>query len=479
MAVNNPSACMVAQPLRPTRAETLAPQAAGTHYPANRGDLSEDLARALVNARTSSIEQAKLVIAPLSPLADCGAVAASAMANLANRRGQIRKVVVLGPARRSALRGFAIPSYAALSTPLGAIPVDQVNLRKLGDMPQVSVVDKGFEDESAIETILPLLQVCLDRFELTPVLVGNVYPNVVAQVLAALWGGPETLIVVMSDLSQHLPEDKARAFDAETRGLIETLAGDLISTTRADGHRIIAGALQRAAALDLRVTGIDLRTSATGPNRVRGHGAFAFESAQTARLGVAERQYLLRAAAQAVQAAALNPLAPPRHLMNARLPLSLSAVRATTVTLERDGCLRGSAGGLRPYRPLLTDVVERANEAATSDVRFSPVTAGEIDGLNLSISITSTPRVIAAESQEALLAAIIPGRDGLILEERGRSAILLPTVWSSIADPALFVAALQQKAGLDASYWSPGMIIRRFSAETFSGRVSDLIAPGA
>lgn len=452
----------------------LTPQVAGSSYPAHPAELSEALARSLVTARSSSIQNAKLVVAPLSPLHECGSVVASAFANLANRRGIVRKVVVLGPAR-NVLRGFVVPTHTAFSTPLGMIELDRATLRLLRPFPEVSEDDRGFDGEPAIESVLPLIQACLGSFTLVPILVGNVSSTLVSQVLAQVWGGPETLIVVTSDLSHNLSDDRCRAFDVETRGIIETQMADRLTTARADGHRIIAGALMRAAALDLRVTGLEFRTAPLGNGRFKGFGAFAFESAQAARLSAAERAYVLKSAALAVQSAAAGPETMAMPLSTGRVPMTLSALRAATVTLERGGAVRGRAGGLRPYKALLTEVMARAAQAAVGDNRFTPVKPEECQDLSIIVDIMSHPRPLPAKTQEIALGAVLPGRDGLIFEDRGRISIAYPSAWRNIADPELFLRALKQQAGFQADHWSPTVSIRRFTTETFSGRIGDIL----
>ena len=54
-----------------------------------------------------------------------------------------------------------------------------------------------------------------------PLVVGNTTPQEVAHVLRRLWGGPETLIVVSSDLSHYHDTEAAQRLDAATatRGL--------------------------------------------------------------------------------------------------------------------------------------------------------------------------------------------------------------------------------------------------------------------
>ena len=70
---------------------------------------------------------------------------------------------------------------------------------------------------------LPFLQTVLDRFTLLPLAVGRATPEEVAEVVDALWGGPETLIVASSDLSHYLPYQRARTVDQDS--IAQLLAG--------------------------------------------------------------------------------------------------------------------------------------------------------------------------------------------------------------------------------------------------------------
>ena len=83
-----------------------------------------------------------------------------------------------------------------------------------------------------------------------------------AQVLDALWGGPETLIVISSDLSHYLKYDEARAIDAVTCKAIESLDAGRINHDMACGARPIAGLLVAAQRRGMKVTTLDLRNSA-------------------------------------------------------------------------------------------------------------------------------------------------------------------------------------------------------------------------
>jgi AmmeMemoRadiSam system protein A len=158
------------------------------------------------------------------------------------------------------------------------------------------------------------------------------------------------------------------------------------------------------------------------------------------------------------------------------VPVELAAPGAAFVTLKREGRLRGCVGSHRAWRPLVTDVIENAAIAAFSEPRFPPLTAAELDGLSLSLSLLTPPAPIAATSEAELLRALRPGRDGLILAEGDRLGLFLPEMWEQLASPAEFLAWLKRKAGLPESYWSATIRVSRFA--TLALAVDDIATIG-
>lgn len=455
------------------------PQVAGTFYPADPLQLATQLKRCMLEGKRTSIEAPKVIVAPHAGLIYSGGVAASAFSGLARRSDLIRRVVLIGPAHKFAFRGIALATANRWRTPLGDVPVDLLMQRRLKPMAEVTVDDRPFQNEHALEVLLPFLQISLKSFEIVPMLVGDVEPSVVSEALERVWGGPETLIVVSSDLSHYKPAQEAKDFDTVTRRLVETLDVEKLNGERACGHRALAGALLRAGALDLRVTGIDMATSGdlTGDDsRVVGYGAFHMEYAARAALSLPERRVLLITAARILAHACQTGGKVPALKVNGSLPMTLSAMRATFVSLEQDGRLRGCIGSTQAHRPLLQDVLANTVKAGFGDRRFAPVTTQDLDGLDLSISVLSHQRPIAAANEQALLDELSPDRDGLIITDQGRSALFLPHVWKQIPDPKIFLAALRQKAGLASDHWSPTFKALRFGAEKFGAPVKALLA---
>lgn len=142
---------------------------------------------------------------------------------------------------------------------------------------------------------------------------------------------------------------------------------------------------------------------------------------------------------------------------------------AVFVTLKRNGQLRGCIGSPTAWRPLLDDVAENAVRAALNDPRFPPLTAAELDGLDLSVSVLTPPVVLPAASEADLLAKLRPGIDGLIIEDGGRRALFLPAVWESLPEPPRFLAHLRQKAGMPPGHWSASFRCWVFQAVELKG----------
>ena len=151
----------------------------------------------------------------------------------------------------------------------------------------------------------------------------------------------------------------------------------------------------------------------------------------------------------------------------AQYPADLQAMKATFVTLKRKGELRGCIGILKPVRPLAGDVAHNAWAAAFSDSRFPPLSADELDDLDVHISILGTPEAIDFDSEDELIQQIRPDIDGLILEEGFYRGTFLPSVWESLADPREFLNHLKLKAGLPANHWSDQIKVKRYTVEEF------------
>jgi hypothetical protein len=219
------------------------------------------------------------IIAPHAGYVYSGPVAASVYARLAPARGVVTRVVLVGPSHRVPLDGLALPDATAFATPLGRIELDRESMNRALELPQVRVLHAAHELEHSLEVQLPFLQVVLGDFSLVPLVAGDASATEVAEVLDALWGGDETLVVVSSDLSHYHDYATARKLDAATTRAIETLDAAALGRDDACGRVPIRGLLELARARGLSPVTLDVRSSGdtAGPrDSVVGYGSWAF-----------------------------------------------------------------------------------------------------------------------------------------------------------------------------------------------------------
>lgn len=253
------------------------PAVAGSFYPAEPALLAATVDHLLSEAGPPAGLPPKVLIVPHAGYIYSGPSAARAYATLAPLRRQIRRVVLLGPTHRVAVNGLALPESAFFATPLGDVEIDQEAVAALSKLPQVLASARVHAQEHSLEVHLPFLQRTLDHFKLLPLAVGNASPEAVAEVLDILWGGPETLIVISSDLSHFLPYAAAQLSDGATCRQI--LAGtDTIRPEQACGAFPLNGLLRTAQRRGLQPELLDLCNSgdtAGDRERVVGYAAFA------------------------------------------------------------------------------------------------------------------------------------------------------------------------------------------------------------
>jgi len=443
-----------------------SPAVAGQFYPADPATLTQQAAALLAAAAPAHPPVPKAIIVPHAGWVYSGPIAATAYAQLAPARATLRRVVLLGPSHRVALRGLALSGADQWATPLGPIALDRDGARALAALPGLGESDIAHAQEHALEVQLPFLQTVLGAdFRLLPLVVGDAPADNVAAALDRVWGGAETVIVISTDLSHYLDYASCRRQDLSTAAAIERLDGKAIGHDAACGRLALAGLLLTAQRRGLRIERLDLRNSGdtAGPrDRVVGYGAWALYEAD-------DEAQAIRALGPTLLDLAWGSI---RHGLEHRRPAPAPSERpgrlaqpgAVFVTLTRDGALRGCIGSPLAWRPLAEDIVDNAFKAAFGDPRFPPLEPRELEGLALSVSVLTPPEPIDFTDEADLLAQLRPRRDGLIIEDKGARALFLPAVWEQLPDPHAFLAHLKQKAGLKLRHWSPHFRASRFEA---------------
>jgi len=255
------------------------PAVAGSFYPAQARRLRQQVMELLADADTALKITPKALIVPHAGYVYSGRTAAAGFATLSGSTQTFARIVLVGPAHYVAIRGVALPTPDAFETPLGRVPVDQATLNEITGLPFVSRNDAAHAPEHALEVELPFLQIVLPSFSLLPLVVGDASAHEVAQVLARLWSGPETLLVISSDLSHYHSYETARRLDAATAAAIENGDWASLGPEQACGYLPIAGLLIEANRRNLKARRLSLCNSGdtAGPrDQVVGYGTWMF-----------------------------------------------------------------------------------------------------------------------------------------------------------------------------------------------------------
>lgn len=433
------------------------PAVAGSFYPADRTTLKQlinhqlDYSREVLQQLESTLPAGvpKAVIVPHAGYVYSGTAAALAYALLERGRGSVTRAVIVGPTHRVAVRGVACSTAAAFETPLGTVPVDIASERKaLGlsvneplrsgtharpgaSAPAMIVNGPTHAQEHAVEVQIPFLQTVLGPdLTIVPLNAGDATPQEAGDVLRALWGGPETVIVISSDLSHYHPHEVARALDDQTIADIAALHLP-IHPRRACGAYPINGLLDvlkgrkdmKLFELGCSTSGDDGVVALAGQPRpamrdadepVVGYVSFAaWESKPEAdapagaddlgESGTAHGDVLLKLARAAIRERLHieHPTAADSTASILAANPWLNESGACFVTLTEGGRLRGCIGSLAAHRSLGKDIAAHAVDAATRDPRFNPVTAAEYPLLNVEISVLGEPEPITVNSCDA------------------------------------------------------------------------------
>lgn len=436
---------MIAQPNAKVRPAAVA----GAFYPAEPAALQLELDDLLggIERFEPRFSFPKALVVPHAGYLYSGPVAAAAYDELAAARGVVKRVVLLGPVHRVPVRGLALPAAEAFDTPLGRVPLDRAAVRELSGLKQVVASAPAHAQEHSLEVQLPFLQKVLGAFSLVPFAVGDASTLEVAEVIERLWGGPETLFVLSTDLSHYHDYEKAREIDDATLKRIAGFATD-ISHEEACGatplNAQLAVAKRRGLSIRL-LAACNSGDTAGGRGRVVGYSAFALDEGKPVDAGEAGRTLVGIA-----RASIAKVLGFPGDSPVSMLAPWLRQAGATFVTLTMDGRLRGCVGSLAAERMLGEDVAANALGAAFRDHRFPKLSRAEWPRCEVELSLLSPPKPLRFADEAELLAQVRPGEDGIILEHEGRRATFLPQVWEGLPDTRRFLEELMNKAGIPA-----------------------------
>jgi len=470
------------------------PAVAGSFYPGDSLSLDKVVRSHLKQASQADAIDGELIalIVPHAGLVYSGAVAAHSYKLLQD--SPVESVILCGPAHRHGFEGISVYGPGIeWKTPLGIVKCDdKVCDQLLACDRQISVLEKAHRQEHCLEVQLPYLQTVLKDFRITPILMG--YPDratvdLLADALATLELSGPTVMVASTDWQHYRPASVGGKMDSlgieclkqfDIARLERLLAekkveacggGPMVAVLKA----AVARGANRVKILKYADSG-DIsgdKSSVVGylaaaiykskpgnevNNEKQDKASSNSETSSTFSLSDSDRTTLLQIARKSIAGFLAD-----RTIPDFDVPDNLRQPGAAFVTLEREGHLRGCIGHTVAEEPLYRTVAVCAVQAAVSDYRFQQVQAGELDDLDIEISVlTPLERVESLEEIEV-------GRDGLMIELGDNRGLLLPQVATDYDwNRTEFLEHTCRKAGLPTdAYKSAEAVIYRYQALIF------------
>ena len=430
---------------------------AGVFYPSEKDELS-----VMIDALTPDEVppyKSKAIIVPHAGYVYSGDLIARGYSVLDS---EAETVFVFAPSHYVRLYGCVIPSADAIETPLGKIFLNKKIIDELHQNFGLEYSSEAFSREHAVETQLPFIQKFLPNASVVPIIYGCENYENISKIIARYDNGANAF-VISSDLSHFYPARENIRTDTFTASLIESNETANFEADNACGAVGICALMNYAKEKGMSLIRLGLSNSAkvTGDtSSVVGYGSwFMFDGEKNEFIKKYYSKSVIELCRKAISAGLHKSSFIPQNY-----PGVLEESGACFVTLTAGGRLRGCIGSVIAHRPLIVDLIKNAYSAAFSDPRFNPLSPDEFYGVDVEVSLLSYPEKLQFNSEEELMAQIVPRRDGIIIRDGNHQGVFLPCVWEQLPDKTEFMQALKQKAGLDKSYFSETFTVFRFSA---------------
>lgn len=386
----------------------------------------------------------------------------------------ISTVVIIGPSHQTGFEGCSIYQKGGFETPLGVAEVDAALAGELAKVSGFKYIAEAHRQEHSIEVQIPFIQRIFPQAQIVPVVMGYQTEDTIsrlASALAKILPGRKALVVASTDLSHFLTREAAGAQDSKTVELLKSMEIKTLLRQIERGENVMCGGgpvlalllyAQKLGQARVEILMSGDSTSAGGPaDRVVGYlsaAVYLQENRAALALSNNEQQELLALARKSIE----HYLANREFLTYETSNPEFLEKRGAFVTLTEKGELRGCIGFVEPVYPLFQAVIQAAVYAAVKDPRFSPVKPSELNKLKIEISILTRPEPVQVISDIRI------GQHGLIIQQNGRSGLLLPQVASEFGwDRETFLKEVCRKAGLPDQAWKKSGSLFKFEALVF------------
>lgn len=478
-------------------ARVRQPAVAGQFYPSDLVQLSTAIDDYLDDAVTPIDGRPIAIVCPHAGYIFSGQIAADAYRQASAYDYDL--VVILGANHTTA--GFAKVSVypgRGYMTPFGIAEIDVDLAEELIDADDDFTFHETIHNrEHSVEVQIPFIQRVFPNAKILPAVVGTPDRKLCVkfgEALARAIEGRSALIVASCDLSHFPTYEDAKRVDKTTLEAMATLDVKTFQTTCRQQLTEGVSNLSTSACGEASVTAAIVAARKLGATRGRiisyansgdvsvgdrsrvvGYGAVAFvkysdtdapqpwepveKPVGNVGLTADHEDALLSFARKTIR----------QYLTSGTTPLArgfdpvLESEKGVFVTLRKQDRLRGCIGHMADDLPLCQAVGYCALQAAFNDRRFSPVELDELADIEIEVSVLTPFQPVDGYEDIQI------GRDGVLLEKDGRSAVYLPSVaveqgWNREE----MLSHLCVKAGLPADGWKKGTHFYTFQATSFS-----------
>ncbi|KPJ85863.1 hypothetical protein AMJ57_01640 [Parcubacteria bacterium SG8_24] len=462
---------------------------AGQFYPAGKEELEATVHALLEEAEIPDLEgRVRMAIVPHAGYDFSGGIAARAFRALEG--SGYRRVVIIGKSHHARFDGVAADPHDLWDTPLGQVRIDQGFIDRLRRETTAVAFDAAVHaPEHSLEVLLPLMVATFGtEVEVVPLLFGSDDHSLAVRLADALDRtiDRETLVLISTDLSHYPTYEDARRYDSQVieamatvdearfRGVLQELthSADDPPATFACAAVAVSSGLILAEKMGLRADILGYLNSGDRypemRDRVVGYGTVVFVETEVAAAVPADGGPLddeARRAALDLARRTLMAAFSGEEYLPGLVPDRLMGRQGVFVTLRKSGELRGCIGIFESDETLVENIQQMSLAAAFHDQRFPPLDAGELDSIEIEISVLSPLRRIGDPD------LIEVGMHGVQLRRDGRSGVFLPQVateqgWGK---EAYLSNLCSGKAGLEPDCWrDPRTELWIFTAEVFS-----------
>jgi hypothetical protein len=469
---------------------------AGQFYPSDPARLRSAIQGYIRDALVLESQKTMGIIVPHAGYIFSGQIAADGYRQVQGQAYDI--IVILGTNHTAAeFKGISIIPSGAFRTPLGDAEIDEQFARALlAQDSDCSPDESPQKQEHSVEVQIPFIQVLFPKARIVPVVIGEPDLQICTrfgEVLARIAKNRKALIVASSDLS-HYPgqADASRidrqtlealskldpaAFDKKTRSLLSNPPPGLATCACGAGPIMaILSAARKLGATHAAVASYANSgdTSIGDRERTVGYGAVLLAAGTpkaperdllpgtsggpASPLQSDQKRVLLKIARETLHRYLTTDTVP----LIRNVPPRLQVQQGVFVTLKKHGELRGCVGNMSADFPLARAVGQMAMQSAFNDQRFPPLRLPELEEVEIEISALTPMKQVAGPE------AIVPGRDGVLIQKGSRSAVFLPQVASENHwGREEMLDNLCRKAGLPAGSWKKETRFFTFQSEVF------------